>query len=579
MICRHLLSTSFARLFFLAILATCVMGVTAAHAEDPGGLVQVRQDFSSDPGWEGVDNRIVGTGCPTIEQNFGWRPTNHTGGPTSGEIGGLFWDTRTPAWYGMKLDRPLTFNDAFSVSGRFSITTPWEPRHGGAYIGFFNSKRQEWRPWNSCAVRVGGLYALDYMTETWRAAGVGNKLWVPPDGKPHVFWFKYEPNVLVAKAWPDPRLANYVKAEKLSEIEILKIARQSEPDLAAEVLYKRLFDAQMAGLVVYEERRGIGWRLRDNPGDLKGRLTLQFDRNRVAVWFVPLFHRNEPLTMDTFGVFNYQLPDPAFPLEAYFSDLVVNDKRIDLSNDPKWQGKGNHVKFVDTDFHSKFDYGYSKTNHAGKSKGEIGGLFWRSEAVDPINGYYADEIGKLTLDDPMSFSGSIAFLNGGTDAGMFFGYFNAKEKMAKIEGAEGAHPANQSMGIGIDGPTRIGYWFSPLVCPTLALTGAAEGPVFVPNGKKHNYTFDYDPKANNNTGRIRMTLDGQEVILNLSPEQRKQGATFDHFGLMNARRGGKYVTVYFDDMTYTARRTKDYKPVFHEQKITEVPYPPGGRLY
>jgi hypothetical protein len=48
---------------------------------------------------------------------------------------------------------------------------------------------------------------------------------------------------------------------------------------------------------------------------------------------------------------------------------------------------------------------------------------------------------------------------------------------------------------------------------------------------------------------------------------------------MNIRRGGKYVTVYFDDMNYTARRPKDYQPAQHEQKVVHVPYPENGRKY
>jgi len=47
---------------------------------------------------------------------------------------------------------------------------------------------------------------------------------------------------------------------------------------------------------------------------------------------------------------------------------------------------------------------------------------------------------------------------------------------------------------------------------------------------------------------------------------------------MSFRRGGKYSTLYFDDLTYTTRRP-DAPPARHEQKITTVPYPPGGRKF
>ena len=76
-----------------------------------------------------------------------------------------------------------------------------------------------------------------------------------------------------------------------------------------------------------------------------------------------------------------------------------------------------------------------------------------------------------------------------------------------------------------------------------------------------------------------MWLDEKEFALDLKPEQRAAGARFDHFGLMNIRRGGKYVILYFDDLTYTARRPKDYRRNWHPQRILKVSYPDGGRTY
>ena len=48
---------------------------------------------------------------------------------------------------------------------------------------------------------------------------------------------------------------------------------------------------------------------------------------------------------------------------------------------------------------------------------------------------------------------------------------------------------------------------------------------------------------------------------------------------MNVRSGGKYVTVYLDDLEYTARRPAGYKPPRFEQQTVTVPYPPRGRKY
>src|SRR5688572_28327847 len=81
--------------------------------------------------------------------------TSHAGSG-AGEIGGIVTRSRTPAWYGMKI-APLSFDDAFSASGRLVVMP--SAKFGGACFGFFNSARQEWRPWSSMAVRLRDLHA------------------------------------------------------------------------------------------------------------------------------------------------------------------------------------------------------------------------------------------------------------------------------------------------------------------------------------------------------------------------------------------------------------------------------------
>lgn len=99
---------------------------------------------------------------------------------------------------------------------------------------------------------------------------------------------------------------------------------------------------------------------------------------------------------------------------------------------------------------------------------------------DPPHGYDADDLGRLTLEDPIRFSGDIAFVDGATDAGLSFDYVNATERAAvfgpELGGEDGA-PLPQSLGITIDGPTRIGYNFSGQVVPTNRRNvGDIEGP-------------------------------------------------------------------------------------------------------
>jgi hypothetical protein len=118
-----------------------------------------------------------------------------------------------------------------------------------------------------------------------------------------------------------------------------------------------------------------------------------------------------------------------------------------------------------------------------------------------------------------------------------------------------------------------------LCSPKRSIASKKNGPVFLPTGDRHTFRFRYDPKANHGVGRITVWLDEKEFALDLKPEQRAAGARFDHFGLMNIRRGGKYVILYFDDLTYTARRPKDYRRNWHPQRILKVSYPDGGRTY
>src|SRR5688500_523455 len=90
----------------LPILGAAALGRGPAQAEvEAGDLVRVKEDFSNDPGWEGVRNRIVAQDPPHVQQDFGW---------SRGKVGGVVWQSRTPAWYGMPLPKALSWDDAFS---------------------------------------------------------------------------------------------------------------------------------------------------------------------------------------------------------------------------------------------------------------------------------------------------------------------------------------------------------------------------------------------------------------------------------------------------------------------------------
>ncbi len=120
---------------------------TISIAQNNSNLISINENFDNDPGWENHLNRVEGTDCPIITQNFGWSPTNNNG-DGFGEIGGTIYRSTTPASYAIPIGSSLSFKEAFSASGRISVIAP-EKEGFGFYLGFFNSERDGWRLWSS----------------------------------------------------------------------------------------------------------------------------------------------------------------------------------------------------------------------------------------------------------------------------------------------------------------------------------------------------------------------------------------------------------------------------------------------
>lgn len=554
-----------------------VVGLWIGNSARAGDTVLKTEHFDRDPAWDNSNNRVEASDPPTVKQDFGWR---------DGAIGGSIWQSTTPAWYGMKLDRPLTFHDQFSASGKISVA----PSKGGsaaAYLGFFNHERQGWRPWSSMAMRIfrsddKAYFYLDFMSGKWNAGAAEMDLSIPADNSQHTFQFDYDPDAKRGE-WTDKNLHKWMVSNRQTSDDILAKAIKDEPDLDKPHLEARLRAALREGLVNYLPRHGKQfWTLKMEDETLKGAVSVQIDGGEVFRTFLREAIHDQPVSLDRFGIFNLQLYHDEITMHV--TDLVVNGQKIDLSHDPGWEDRGNRTEFVERDFQRQ-NFGYSPdTSYAGGAKGEIGGQFYNVEPIDPHHGFYADEIGTLTLDDPIQFSGKVSFIEGSTDAGMFFGFFRAQDEKRElppnpVNGHAPGWPQPNVLGIVVDGPAKIGWYFTPVCCAANEkLFRERTGHIFLPTRRHRTFDFAYDPKANNGIGRITVTLDGESPFtLDLTPEQRKAGATFDHFGLMSFRRGGKFSTLYFDDLTYT--NSKDAPQTHHEQKITTVPYPENGRKY
>ncbi len=205
------------------IVLSALLGSHAPRAQAQTPPTLKTESFDRDPGWDNSVNRVEASNPPTVTQDFGWSP---------GKIGGTVWQSITPASYGMPLDRPLSFKDAFSASGKMTVTQD-STRRGVVYLGFFNHERQGWRPWSTMVMRVvsaenKSLIYMDYMTGQWNAGAAEMELSIPTDGSEHTWQFTYDPDATRAP-WTDTRLHSYLTTSRQTAAETLAKAQKVEP--------------------------------------------------------------------------------------------------------------------------------------------------------------------------------------------------------------------------------------------------------------------------------------------------------------------------------------------------------------
>jgi len=256
-------------------------------------------------------------------------------------------------------------------------------------------------------------------------------------------------------------------------------------------------------------------------------------------------HKDDGAIFNRFGMFNQQVSGKG--MNVYFTDLSIGGMKQNFSKEPDWEGKGNRITFEDREIRPYHNFGFSPTNHAGGEPGEIGGLIWRIQERHPEQaGYYAAPIGRLSMAHRLKASGKVAMVRAAADSAVLLGWFNSPTYI-------GAPPKN-FIGILIEGPSRIGHYFRPIYSNSHGEDdGSKQGPIIKPSAKSHEWTLDYEPDANNKQGRITVTLDNEKVSLNLKPGVSARKADFDMFGIVSYQRGGHYVDIYFDEISYTVR--------------------------
>jgi hypothetical protein len=229
-----------------------------------------------------------------------------------------------------------------------------------------------------------------------------------------------------------------------------------------------------------------------------------------------------------------------------------------FDRDPGWEGVNNRPSDRnDQPVIVRQDFGFTVTSHAGgAAPGEIGGFV--QAAAEPA--FYGKVIPDATLQKPLTASGTLAVADGGTN--LLVGFFNASTTN------EWRTP--NTLAIRVNG--RGDHFFGYLEYCTSKWRAGADSPqsfpadrdpqtgrlnmAGFPSGKKvHAWTISYDPAGNNGGGAITATIDGKPSVCHLDPGHKRDGATFNRFGILNVTKsfdGG--TEIYLDDVTVNGQR-------------------------
>jgi hypothetical protein len=407
------------------------------------------------------------------------------------DLGGKVTRASKPAYYAARIE-PKTLNDRLSASGTFGL----EKSGSGCalFFGWFNANQPgtSGRPPNSLGLELGGEHS-------------GCRLAV------HMLNSRNETTGTFIT-----RFGRYRTPEE-------KAINRPTPIKADGTRYTWTLNYDPAGA---EGLGQIKFMVKGNgaaPQDFEGK---EFTVN------LPAGFKQTGATFDRFGLMNGTKPGGF--MTVAFDDVTYDGKHEDFSKDPGWIESGSHATYQETEHVGAHDFGFSQTHFAGgKSAGEIGGSLWRSGDY----AYYADPVGPLSPSDKLEASGRVILKVGAPDSDMFIGWFSSAAKDASKTG--------EFIGVHVGGPTRVGHYFTP--------QGAEKGPVLTP-GKAYPFSIVYDPGAGKGHGAVTVKLGEESFTRELRPEQVKKGATFDRFGLCTTTVGGQVVKIYFDDLSYTARR-------------------------
>jgi hypothetical protein len=208
---------------------------------------------------------------------------------------------------------------------------------------------------------------------------------------------------------------------------------------------------------------------------------------------------------------------------------AAEQRQESFDKDPAWDARNNRSTAYGPR-PVRQDFGYSATSHSGGPAGEIGGF----TTPDAEPAWYAKGIKPRTLADAFSASGRLVVPKGKCNT--LIGFFNAdtlNEWRTPNTLVIRVNARGEVFQVHVEYTTarwRSGAGMLAVRSPQSGRFVEKEVPC---GATAHGWSLMYDPRANNDGGRITLTFDGESAACNLSPGHKLDGATFNRFGILN----------------------------------------------
>ena len=235
-------------------------------------------------------------------------------------------------------------------------------------------------------------------------------------------------------------------------------------------------------------------------------------------------------------------------------------KTESFSRDPGWLGVNNRVAQSQEPIQIRQDFGFSaQTGQAGgAAPGEMGGFVTPAGSV----AYYAKSIEPTNLDHPLGASGTMRIGTGGTH--LLLGFFNSdtvNEWRTPNTIAIRLNGRGENFFAYVEYCTakwRAGGDTTPFPSVTDKDTGRWNLIGF-PCNEVFKWTLSYDPQGNGGKGVVIATIGNHTAVCNLDESHKRDGATFNRFGMINVIKSADSGSeVWFDDISVNDGETETF---------------------